>query len=224
MKLDVTSLENASAGEIELADAVFGVPVRADILHRMVRWQLAKRRQGTHKAKGISDISGTTKKPYKQKGTGRARQGSLRSPQFRGGGRRSPAIAVVAFSFQNVEMKMRLVRLVAARIENGRKVQAGGARNRPLESAVQGRIFLAWLDCESLARLEGEAGDIDGVAACMFGDLAARGIVALPADIGGGLIQFDDRLARPGFREHGHYDVMRPSCEIGGGPAAHDRV
>ncbi|MGD9535984.1 MAG: 50S ribosomal protein L4 [Alphaproteobacteria bacterium] len=85
MKLDVTNLENASVGQIELADAVFGVPVRADILHRMVRWQLAKRRQGTHKAKGVSDISGTTKKPYKQKGTGRARQGSLRSPQFRGG-------------------------------------------------------------------------------------------------------------------------------------------
>ena len=51
----------------------------------MVNWQLAKRRAGTHKTKGISDISGTTKKPYKQKGTGRARQGSLRSPQFRGG-------------------------------------------------------------------------------------------------------------------------------------------
>jgi len=50
-----------------------------------VNWQLAKRRAGTHKAKGISDISGTTKKPYRQKGTGRARQGSLRSPQFRGG-------------------------------------------------------------------------------------------------------------------------------------------
>jgi large subunit ribosomal protein L4 len=59
--------------------------VRRDILARVVNWQLAKRRAGTHKAKGISEISGTSKKPYKQKGTGRARQGSLRSPQFRGG-------------------------------------------------------------------------------------------------------------------------------------------
>ena len=85
MKLSVTNIDNKPAGEIELADEVFGVPVRTDLLFRMVRWQLAKRRQGTHKAKGISDISGTTKKPFKQKGTGRARQGSLRSPQFRGG-------------------------------------------------------------------------------------------------------------------------------------------
>jgi large subunit ribosomal protein L4 len=85
MKLAVRTLDNKDAGEIELADAVFGVKVRRDILARVVQWQLAKRRAGTHKAKGISDISGTTKKPWRQKGTGRARQGSLRSPQFRGG-------------------------------------------------------------------------------------------------------------------------------------------
>ena len=85
MKCDVITLDNKSAGSIELPEAVFGLPVRSDILARMVRYQLAKRRAGTHKAKGISDISGTTKKPYNQKGTGRARQGSLRSPQFRGG-------------------------------------------------------------------------------------------------------------------------------------------
>ncbi|HEY1795416.1 MAG TPA: 50S ribosomal protein L4 [Stellaceae bacterium] len=85
MKLKVHSLDNQEVGDIELADDVFGVPVRRDILARVVNWQLAKRRAGTHKAKGISDISGTTAKPYKQKGTGRARQGSRRSPQFRGG-------------------------------------------------------------------------------------------------------------------------------------------
>jgi len=85
MKLKVHSLDNTEVGDIELADEVFGVPVRRDILARVVNWQLAKRRAGTHKAKGISDISGTTAKPYKQKGTGRARQGSRRSPQFRGG-------------------------------------------------------------------------------------------------------------------------------------------
>ena len=85
MKTNVISLDNKAVGEIELADEVFGVPVRTDLLHRMVSYQLSKRRAGTHKTKGISEISGTTKKPFNQKGGGRARQGSLRSPQFRGG-------------------------------------------------------------------------------------------------------------------------------------------
>jgi large subunit ribosomal protein L4 len=85
MKCPVITFENKKVGEIELDDAVFDVTPRKDILARMVNWQLAKRRAGTHKTKGISDVSGTTKKPYRQKGTGRARQGSLRSPQFRGG-------------------------------------------------------------------------------------------------------------------------------------------
>jgi large subunit ribosomal protein L4 len=85
MKLTVRNLDNQEVGDIELSEAVFGLPVRRDILARVVNWQLSKRRAGTHKTKGVSDISGTTKKPYRQKGTGRARQGSLRSPQFRGG-------------------------------------------------------------------------------------------------------------------------------------------
>lgn len=85
MKATIKNLNNEAVGEIELADEIFGLQVRTDLLHRMVNWQLAKRRSGNHKTKGISEIRGTTKKPYKQKGTGRARQGSLRSPQFRGG-------------------------------------------------------------------------------------------------------------------------------------------
>lgn len=85
MKQDVINFDAKSVGSIELAESVFGMPVRADILHRMVNWQLAKRRAGTHKTKEIGDVAGTTKKPFKQKGTGHARQGSLRSPQFRGG-------------------------------------------------------------------------------------------------------------------------------------------
>src|SRR3546814_8733900 len=85
MKISVKTLDNTDAGEIELSNSGFGLPVREDRLHRIVHWHLAKRRAGTHKTKGVSEISGTTKKPYKQKGTGRARQGSLRSPQFRGG-------------------------------------------------------------------------------------------------------------------------------------------
>ena len=85
MKVAVKTLANGEAGDIELSDAVFGLDPRADLLHRMVVWQLAKRRAGTHKTKGVSEISGTTKKPFKQKGTGRARQGSHRAAQFRGG-------------------------------------------------------------------------------------------------------------------------------------------
>ena len=86
MKTPVKTLDNKTVGEIELADAVFGVKPRKDILFRAVSWQLAKRRSGNHKAKGVSEVSGTTKKPWGQKGSGRARAGSLRSAQFRKGG------------------------------------------------------------------------------------------------------------------------------------------
>ncbi|ARN85323.1 50S ribosomal protein L4 [Candidatus Nucleicultrix amoebiphila] len=86
MKCEIKSIDNKTIGDIELASEIFGLPTREDILARMVHWQLAKRRAGTHKTKGVSEVSGTTKKPWKQKGTGRARQGSLRSAQFRGGG------------------------------------------------------------------------------------------------------------------------------------------
>jgi large subunit ribosomal protein L4 len=85
MKIVVKDLSGQSIGDIELSDQIFKVAIRPDIMARVVAWQLAKRRSGTHKTKGISDISGTTRKPYRQKGSGRARQGSLRSPQFRGG-------------------------------------------------------------------------------------------------------------------------------------------
>jgi len=85
MKAKVTTLDNKSAGSIDLDDAIFGLEPRPDLLHRVVNWQLAKRRAGNHKTLGISEVSGTGAKPYRQKGTGRARHGSRRSPQFRGG-------------------------------------------------------------------------------------------------------------------------------------------
>jgi large subunit ribosomal protein L4 len=87
MDLKVTTLDGASAGEISLSDEIFGLDPRSDILQRMVRWQLARRQAGTHKSKGRSEISGTTKKMYKQKGTGGARHGAKTAPQFRGGGK-----------------------------------------------------------------------------------------------------------------------------------------
>ncbi len=87
MKIDVTSFDGQAAGSIELSDDIFGLEPRADLIHRMIRWQLAKRRAGTHAVKNRADIARTGKKMYKQKGTGGARHGSARVPQFRGGGR-----------------------------------------------------------------------------------------------------------------------------------------
>ncbi len=87
MKISVITLENKPAGEVELQDAIFGLEAREDILNRMVNWQLAKRRAGTHKVKNRAEINRTSKKIGRQKGGGVARHGSGRVGQFRGGGR-----------------------------------------------------------------------------------------------------------------------------------------
>jgi large subunit ribosomal protein L4 len=87
MKFDITTLEGANAGSVELDEAIFGLEPRLDLIARCVRWQLAKRRAGTHAVKNRSDINRTTRKIYKQKGTGGARHGAASAPQFRGGGR-----------------------------------------------------------------------------------------------------------------------------------------
>ena len=87
MKLQVKTLSSQAAGEIELSDDVFGLEPRADILTRVVNWQLAKRQRGTHKAKIRSEVKVTGAKMYKQKGTGQARHGDKSVPQFRGGGK-----------------------------------------------------------------------------------------------------------------------------------------
>ncbi|MBL4613720.1 MAG: 50S ribosomal protein L4 [Magnetovibrio sp.] len=86
MKLDVISLDNKKSGSVDLDESIFGLDVRSDLLARAVNWQLAKRRAGTHAVKGRSDVSGGGKKPFKQKGTGSAHQGTSRAPQMRGGG------------------------------------------------------------------------------------------------------------------------------------------
>ena len=86
MKLDVIKLESGKAGSIELSDNIFGIEPRRDILHRVVRWQLARKQQGTHSVHTRSEVSYSTKKIYRQKGTGGARHGSRRAPIFRKGG------------------------------------------------------------------------------------------------------------------------------------------
>ncbi|MCJ2034429.1 50S ribosomal protein L4 [Methylobacterium sp. J-068] len=87
MKLDITTLDGEGAGSVDLDETIFGLEPRADLLQRMVRWQLAKRQAGTHAVKNRSDVNRTRKKLYKQKGTGNARHGAASAPQFRGGGR-----------------------------------------------------------------------------------------------------------------------------------------
>jgi large subunit ribosomal protein L4 len=82
---NVVNLNNETVGTVELAEAVFAVPVRPDIMARCVNWQLAKRRQGTHKVKTRGEVNRSGKKPFKQKGTGSARQGSRKGPHMRGG-------------------------------------------------------------------------------------------------------------------------------------------
>ncbi len=86
MKLDVINLDGSAAGEVEVTDAIFDLEPRADILHRVVRWQRARAQQGTHKVKTRSEVSYSTKKIYRQKGTGGARHGSRKAPIFRKGG------------------------------------------------------------------------------------------------------------------------------------------
>ncbi len=87
MDLTVTTLEGKDAGKVSLSDAIFGLEPREDIIARVVRWQLAKKQQGTHKSKTRAEIARTGAKMFKQKGTGRARHHSARAPQFRGGGK-----------------------------------------------------------------------------------------------------------------------------------------
>ena len=84
--LDIHNTSRETVGSIDLDDAIFGAEVKEHLFHTVVRYQLAKRRAGTHAVKGRAQISGGGKKPYRQKGTGRARQGTTRAPHYRGGG------------------------------------------------------------------------------------------------------------------------------------------
>ena len=121
LKVPVRNFQGDALEECSVSSEVFAAPIRKDILSRVVQWQLAKRRSGNHKAKGISDISGTTKKPHRQKGTGRARQGSLRSPQFRGGAVIfGPVVRDHSFSLPKKVRKMGLRCALSARMKENK--------------------------------------------------------------------------------------------------------
>lgn len=123
MQVPVITLANAAAGDIELPDALFGAEPRADIMARVVHWQLAKRRAGTHKVKGMGEVSGTTKKPYRQKGTGNARQGSLRAPQFRTGGVvHGPVVRDHGYSLNKKVRRLGLISALSQKAKDGKLV------------------------------------------------------------------------------------------------------
>ncbi|MBR0670338.1 50S ribosomal protein L4 [Neoroseomonas soli] len=123
MQISVITLDNAPAGEIELPVEVFGAAPRADIMARVVHWQLAKRRAGTHKTKGMGEVSGTTKKPYRQKGTGNARQGSLRAPQYRKGGVvHGPVVRDHGYSLNKKVRRLGLISALSQKAAEGKLV------------------------------------------------------------------------------------------------------
>ena len=120
MKIDITSLDGTSAGDIELNDEIFGLEPRMDLIHRMVRYQLAKRRAGTHKVKNRAEIWRTGKKMYKQKGTGGARHGSRRAAQFVGGAKaHGPVVRSHAFDLPKKVRALALRHALSAKFRDG---------------------------------------------------------------------------------------------------------
>ncbi len=130
MKATVKNLENKDVGKIDLNDLIFGLEPRADILTRVVNWQLAKRRAGTHATRGVSEISGTGKKPFAQKGTGRARQGSLRSAQMRGGATVfGPTPRDHGYSMPKRIRKLALCMALSSKVQDGKLIVLDDAKS-----------------------------------------------------------------------------------------------
>jgi large subunit ribosomal protein L4 len=146
MQIDIKTLDNGTAGSIELPDAIFAAEPRADIMARVVHWQQARRRAGTHKTKGMGEVQGTTKKPYKQKGTGNARQGSLRAPQFRTGGVvHGPVVRDHGYKLPKKVRRLGLISALSQKQAEGKLVvlenTAGAAKTRDLVAKLK---VLGW--------------------------------------------------------------------------------
>ena len=123
MKFNILDIKNKVSGEIELADSVFGLLPRKDIITRVVLWQLAKRRAGTHTVKGKSEVHGTTKKFVRQKGSGGARHGSKKAVQFRGGGIVfGPVMRDHGYDLQKKVRKLGLRMALSEKAKNGNLV------------------------------------------------------------------------------------------------------
>ena len=117
MKKQVVNLENKKIKDIEIDGGVFGIKILPDIIHQYIRYQNAKSRQGTHKTKSRSEVSGRAKKPFSQKGTGNARQGSSKPPHFRGGATSmGPIPRDHSFSLNKKEKKLALKSALSSKL------------------------------------------------------------------------------------------------------------
>ncbi len=120
MKANLVSLENKVVGEIELDGDIFGLEAREDIIKLVVDWQLAKARSGTHAVKTVGEVAGSNKKPFKQKGTGNARQGNKRAVQIRGGGvSHGPQVRSHATHLQKKVRKLGLKHALSSKLAKG---------------------------------------------------------------------------------------------------------
>ncbi len=123
MKKTVFSLKNKTVGDIELDSSVFGLKVFPDLIHQYIRYQNAKSRQGSHKTKSRSEVTGRSKKPFSQKGTGNARQGSNKPPNFRGGAvAMGPVNRDHSFSLNKKEKKLALKSALSSKINQDKIV------------------------------------------------------------------------------------------------------
>jgi large subunit ribosomal protein L4 len=163
MKCPVTTLDNKKAGEIDLDDSVFGLPARKDILARVVNWQLAKRRAGTHKVKTRGEVSGSTRKLFRQKGTGNARMGSARTTQRRGGGTVfGPVVRDHGFDLTKKVRKLGLKTALSAKAAEGKLIVVDMAAVKQPKTAELARQFAA-LGWSSVLIIDGAQVD-DGFA------------------------------------------------------------
>lgn len=120
MKANLVSFENKVVGEVSLTDYIFGLEAREDIVKRVVDWQRAKSRSGTHSVKTVGEVSGSNKKPFKQKGTGNARQGNIRGIQRRGGGvAHGPQVRSHETQLQKKVRKLGLRHALSAKLSEG---------------------------------------------------------------------------------------------------------
>jgi large subunit ribosomal protein L4 len=142
VQIQITSLDGDAAGSIELDDAIFGLEPREDIIQRMVRYQLAKRQAGTHQSLGRSEIARTGKKLYKQKGTGNARHGSARVPQFRGGGKAfGPVVRSHAHDLPKKVRALALKHALSAKAQEGEIIVWPDARaDEPKTKSLKARF------------------------------------------------------------------------------------
>ena len=145
MQIEITTLDGGSAGTMELPEAIFGQSPRVDIIARVIAWQQARARAGTHKVKGMGEVSGTTKKPYKQKGTGNARQGSLRAPQFRTGGVvHGPVVRDHGYDLQKKVRRLGLISALSQKQAEGKLVVLDAAVGAKTAETAKRLKALGW--------------------------------------------------------------------------------